>query len=68
MQGEFALLRGEGAGEYLVWMGDGSGLVTQEEQESLLVLKEGTLVGWERKTSKQTFTRPSALLREMLRV
>lgn len=68
MQGEFALLRGERGGEYLVWMGDGSGLVTQEEQESLLVLKECMLVGWERKTSKQTLKRPSALLREMLRV
>lgn len=49
MQGEFALLRWERAGKYLVWMGDGSGLVMQEEQ-SLLDLKECLLVGLGRET------------------
>lgn len=51
LQGEFALLRWERAGKYLVWMGDGSGLVTQEEQ-SLLDLKECLLVGWGTETGR----------------
>ena len=49
LQGEFALLRWERAGKYLVWMGEGSGLVMQEEQ-SLLDLKECLLVGLGRET------------------
>lgn len=51
LQGEFALLRWERAGKYLVRMGDGGGLVTEEEQ-SLLDLKECMLVGWGRVTSR----------------
>ena len=47
--GDFALLRWERAGKYLVWMGDGSGLVMQEEQ-SLLDFKECMLVGSGRET------------------
>lgn len=62
--GDFALLRWERAGKYLVWMGDGSGLVMQEEQ-SLLDFKECMLVGSGRETSRHW---PSALLRGILRV
>lgn len=59
LKDDFACLRGERAGKYLEWMR--GGLVTLEEQGR--VLSSGSRAGGGvggRKTSRQTFTRPSA--------